>query len=211
MEWLYCQGFWFSSFCLTLWKVWCRCRPPLPQTQALQNVFFQRLREKPYIHTDCDHNCMKTKILMMTCRDINGSEGLGERSCVHADCCLAGWVVHTNTHLVMTMTMMVAMMAMMMFLTSTILLSTMRESECHIPRLCSLTCSNYRCCHHRHCNHDFHHRDHDNYYDRHPRGHHCQMWSLSLTAPLCFESLPRRKPRLHHIHHYYLIVKQSWL
>ena len=27
--------------------------------------------------------------------------------------------------------------------TSTILLSTMSESECHVPRLCSVTCSNY--------------------------------------------------------------------
>ena len=57
-------------------------------------------------------------------------------------------------------------MTMMMLLTSTILLSTISERECHIPRLCSVTCSS---CHLYPCNHECDHCDHD----CDPRNHDC--------------------------------------
>ena len=81
-------------------------------------------------------------ILTMTCGYINGSERLSERPCIDAYCGLAGGVVHTNPNLVViTMKMMLAMImtTTMMTLTRTILLSTMRERECQVPRLCSVT------------------------------------------------------------------------
>ena len=87
------------------------------------------------------HLIVMMMILTMTCGDINGSERLSERSCIDADCGLAGGVVHTNPNLVViTMKMMLAMiMTTIMTLTRTILLSTMRERECQVPRLCSVT------------------------------------------------------------------------
>ena len=88
------------------------------------------------------HLIVVMMILTMTCGDINGSERLSERSCIDADCGLAGGVVHTNPNLVViTMKMMLAMSmtTTMMTLTRTILLSTMRERECQVPRLCSVT------------------------------------------------------------------------
>ena len=77
-------------------------------------------------------------ILTMTCGDINGSERLSERSCIDADCGLAGGVVHTHPNLVV-ITMAKITTTTMMTLTRTILLSTMRERECQVPRLCSVT------------------------------------------------------------------------
>ena len=93
----------------------------------------------------------------MTCCDINGSEGLGEGSCVDTDCCLARWVVHTHTHLAddesdddnsdddesdYDDSYADKSDEDNCDDTSTILLSTMSEIECHFPRLCSVTCSN---------------------------------------------------------------------
>ena len=94
------------------------------------------------MHLIVMHVMMMIMILTMTCGDINGSERLSERSCIDADCGLAGGVVHTNPNLVViTMKMMLAMImtTTMMTLTRTILLSTMRERECQVPRLCSVT------------------------------------------------------------------------